>query len=924
MSDGNINLKPLSWTGERYLPNVHGSVELEHFHRYLFAGQVTAGKHVLDVASGEGYGSAMLARAAAHVTGVDISPEAIFHAREKYKASNLEFIESSCAAIPLSDACIDVVVSFETIEHHSEHEAMMLEIKRVLKPDGLLVISCPDKLEYSDKPAYRNEYHVKELYRNEFVQLLESHFTNHIVFGQRAAYGSLILQEDEACLSETYRLAANDMAATPGLSNAIYLIAIATDGAVPPVKVGLLDQDLLSIDEIAERDGQIENLTQTVASLVIDRDSQKTGLAQLQDAFTQLTQERDEQVLQLNGVVAERDGQIENLTQTVESLVIDRDSQKEGLAQLQEAFTQLSQERNEQVLQLDHVVAERDGQIENLTQAVKSHDIDRASQKAELDQLQEAFTQLSQERNEQVLQLNDVVAERDGQIENLTQSVESHDIDRASQKAELDQLQEAFAQLTQERDEQVLRLNDVVAERDGQIENMNMELSALYNSKSWRLTFPLRKLVWWGVKVITFPSRGRQNLQIPVSTTVSLPDVPCGVLEDEKVTANGNTFHILLVSHYCPTRAHAGGLRILDIYALIRKQCPSVQLDLLTHVRPTIDWSHDEIYRIFDNVYLSPVEDLTPATLVSLRGGHLTYDVVDLQFHQSGHHIDAFRHIGEKILFTPMESQAKVLYLDFRTDFDMKSFLPLRKFAASIRMAAEEIVLIQKADKVVCVSRSDAAFLRTFTSSRHICGIDTGVSQFEFEEALAPDYETAKAASKTVSILYVAYFGSETNVLALLWYLEHVHPLIKARVPGYMLTVVGRGDLSPFSKFCDKSIDFVGEVPALAPHIKVARVGIAPALGGSGFRGKVNQYSVLGCPCVVSPIAFKGLSYQDGVSIFVAESPEVFADRCIQLLTDLELNDRMGKAARQLCMARYSWSSKWAAIRKIYKLEGVE
>ncbi len=529
------------------------------------------------------------------------------------------------------------------------------------------------------------------------------------------------------------------------------------------------------------------------------------------------------------------------------------------------------------------------------------------------------------ERDEQVQQLNHVIAERDGQIANLGRTVESLIIDRDSQRAGLEQLQSAFTLLSQERDEQVSQHNCAVAERDGQIENIRMELSDLYSSKSWRLTSPLRKLIWWSSKLIAFPSRGKsQHSRISVAAPVQQPDEVCRISEGQEVAKDDHTFRILLVSHYCPTRAHAGGLRILDIYALIRQRCPNVQLDLLTHHRPTIDWSLDEIHHIFHNIYLSPTEDLTPASLAVLRGSPLTYDVVDLQFHQSGYQIDAFRHIGGKIVFTPMESLAKVLFLDLRAKFQLSNSLRLIKVATSIRAAAEEIGFTQKADEVVCVSRADAAFLRAVTSSRHIRGVDTGVSQFEFADALAPDFETTRAAERPCRILYVAYFGSETNVVALLWYLEHVHPLVKARVPGYVLTVVGRGDLSPFSKYRDKSIEFVGEVPAIAPHIKEARVSIAPALGGSGFRGKVNQYAVLGCPCVVSPIAFKGLSYQDGVNIFIAETPEIFADRCIQLLTDLELNDRMGKAARQLCMDRYSWSSKWAAIRKIYKLEEVE
>jgi glycosyltransferase involved in cell wall biosynthesis len=382
-------------------------------------------------------------------------------------------------------------------------------------------------------------------------------------------------------------------------------------------------------------------------------------------------------------------------------------------------------------------------------------------------------------------------------------------------------------------------------------------------------------------------------------------------------------FRILLVSYYCPTRAHAGGLRILDIYALIRRQCPDVQLDLLTFSRPSVDWSLDDANRLFHNVYLSPTEELTPDVLLALRGSPLRYDVIDLQFHQCGYHIDAFRSIGSKILFTPMESMAKVAYINLQND-DLvaanNSRLP--EIAATLRMAAEEVMLALKADVTVCVSRPDAALLRALTSSRRMRWVDTGVSQFEFAEALAPNFVCTAAGKRRCNILYMAYFGSPTNVEALRWYLDNVHPVVKARVPGYVLTVVGRGGLSAFSGYQqDDSIELVGEVDALAPYIQKARVGIAPAISGSGFRGKVNQYAILGVPSVISPIAHRGLAYQDGKNIFIAENTEAFANRCIQLLTDLKLNDRMGQAAREQCLAKYSWQAKWPTIREIYNLE---
>ena len=107
----------LPWTGERYVPQIGGEIELEHVHRYLWAEQFARGKRVLDIACGEGYGSEILARSAEHVIAVDLSEDTVAHACRKYRRKNLEFLVGSCEQIPVPDAGIDLVVSFETIEH---------------------------------------------------------------------------------------------------------------------------------------------------------------------------------------------------------------------------------------------------------------------------------------------------------------------------------------------------------------------------------------------------------------------------------------------------------------------------------------------------------------------------------------------------------------------------------------------------------------------------------------------------------------------------------------------------------------------------------------------------------------------------------------------------------------------------------------
>lgn len=252
----------MEFTGERFIPELAGEIKYEHLHRYALALEMAVGKSVLDIASGEGYGAALLAQVAQRVVGVDIDPQAVEISNHRYARRNLSFSVGSCAAIPLASESVELVTSFETLEHHEQHDEMMKEVKRVLKPGGVLVISSPNRLTYSDETDYSNPYHVKELYYDELHELLSRHFRHLSVYGQRLATGSFVFPLEDSDVS-SYQAYTGNFADIKRkicrLPSPLYFIAVCSDGALPRQSlVGSVyldqDDDLMRSDETSRTD----------------------------------------------------------------------------------------------------------------------------------------------------------------------------------------------------------------------------------------------------------------------------------------------------------------------------------------------------------------------------------------------------------------------------------------------------------------------------------------------------------------------------------------------------------------------------------------------------------------------------------------------------------------------------------------------
>jgi ubiquinone/menaquinone biosynthesis C-methylase UbiE len=183
-SAGTTDVPTLPFTGERMVPGqVLEPLFREHEVRYVFASKFVRDKVVLDVACGTGIGTQHLLDAGARsCLGLDIDRPAIGYARAVYK--RCQFEECDATSLCVSDSSMDVVVSFETIEHLRDQVKFLSECNRVLRPGGLLVCSTPNRT--ISRWAPENPYHLHEFTVAEFAQTLETIFVDVRLFGQQS------------------------------------------------------------------------------------------------------------------------------------------------------------------------------------------------------------------------------------------------------------------------------------------------------------------------------------------------------------------------------------------------------------------------------------------------------------------------------------------------------------------------------------------------------------------------------------------------------------------------------------------------------------------------------------------------------------------------------------------------------------------
>ena len=228
---------------------------------------------------------------------------------------------------------------------------------------------------------------------------------------------------------------------------------------------------------------------------------------------------------------------------------------------------------------------------------------------------------------------------------------------------------------------------------------------------------------------------------------------------------------------------------------------------------------------------------------------------------------------------------------------------PLRRWyfrSQAERLFRYERDVCREVRHVVAVSEADAQTMRQEFGVERVSAIPTGVDV----DAFARQAQAAMA-----DLVFVGSMDWLPNIDGMTVFTKEILPLIRRELPQCSVVVVGRDPVPAVREMAERDalLKVTGTVPDVRPYLWGSKVSIVPLRIGGGTRLKIYESMAAGTPVVATTIGAEGLEVESGRNIHLADTPEMFANRCVELLRSEADRRRIGDAARRLVVEKFSW-----------------
>ena len=849
--DGN-----LAYTGERFVPGHDRDSETLHFHRYLAASSIVTGKTVLDIASGEGFGAWFLAQRAAHVIGVDVSQESVAHASVRYRHRRLEFRHGDCRAIPLEDDSVDIVVSFETLEHIREHTEFLTEVQRVLKPGGVLLISTPEIDGYAAGRTQPNEYHALELSRGDFAALLQAHFANVALYDQGIKLASVIwprpLGKETSAkgvgLQENpwWRDVEEGACQERDLHDAVIVIAAASDSPIEDMGLGGFFQSFPHQFPFSAMQGRLAERIREAQEEAYIVGRNKLAEAELRRVNAEHEAAAKLAEAELRGVNAEREA----------AALIARQEHANGV--------------------LSHAGALMAEELRR-TAARPWRPLKRAAQSAVL-KFALLFRGLMSDRA--VARLRRSLAKRNPRC--FTYAWEATLAQAWGNEAAIDPLLAPVAR----RPKAPLRASLV--------RELLLGLAAVSAPFSKRRAEKFRR-----------SAAKRDPFRFRADASAERFDVPFSAdrISASPVADADRARRILVADYRIPRPDMSAGEKatfglIADLRAIgfevtfvptdmtdappYRKALEALGVSVITgengyssggsYIR-----SEGARFGVFYFIRVDVAEALIQSARLVAPDARMIFHAPDLYFLRESR--------GAELSGDPAEMEA------------------------ANRTRAREAAIMQASDHVVLVSPAEIPFLSDIVPRSRIS---------VFPALYSPIVPRPAGHAARRHIFFLGGFKHPPNVDAVTWFVKTVWPAVHARLPGVEFHIVGAEAPADVIALGEQpGVRFIGYVQDFDPILAGYRLSVAPLLYGAGIKGKLGTAMGAGVPCVSTTIGAEGMGIVDGVHAMVRDDPEGFAEAVASLYGDAVLWQNMSEKGQRLVGDRFGDAANQSAFYRV-------